>query len=133
MSTEDDGDDMMDMPSVSSTNKAKLIVNDIGVIDLASPVIFETRPDFLTPEAPVLKAKRGTGGGKRRIYENKYQSVESTLRKQVKLDTAIYLRWQKLRGTLSHNDFAEMLMDMFEAADKENAKSIIDSQKRYNV
>ena len=36
MSTEDDGDDMMDMPSVSSTNKAKFIVNDIGVIDLAT-------------------------------------------------------------------------------------------------
>ena len=70
-----------------------------NIIALASPVLFCHRsdPDFVTPDAPVAGVHRG---GKKRYCEHKYPSVESSLRKPVKLDIGIYLRWQPICPTM---------------------------------
>ena len=127
MSNECDGD-----VSDTSSNILSNIYNVNGnIIDLASPVLYSDRkePDFLTPEPPALKAT-----GRKRIYKDKYQSVEGSLRKQLKLDTGVHLRWQKLRGALSHNEFAEVLMDIYESYTAEEKKSLSDdSHERHLV
>ena len=91
-------------------------------IDLASPVLFCERSNrddgsskevFVTPSSPPVKKPEKRG--RKRLYGKGYSSVEPSLRGAIKLELGLHTRWQCLRGTKSHNQFAEILMNVYES------------------
>ena len=59
------------------------------------------------------------------LYPGGYSSVDSILRKTIKLDTIVHCRWQRLRGKSTHSQFANLLLDIFEENERRSLVPVL--------